>query len=93
MKFLAIFVATMASAMLACGSPTEHVRAVRGIRDWTLFGKSTTTIPTKPTVPPKKPNNLFIGECEEDDKVTLLRESLFSPILKSIKLIADYLHR
>lgn len=69
MKYFAILAAIMTSAMLVGGSPTEHVRTVRGIRDWTLFGKSTTTIPTKPTVPPKKPNNLFIGECEEDDKV------------------------
>lgn len=75
MKNLAIFIVIMASAMLAGGSPTEHVRAERGLLDWRLFGKSTTTIPTKPTVPPKKPNNLFIGECEEDDKVTLLKES------------------
>lgn len=93
MKNLAIFVAIMTGAMLAGGSPTKHVRAVRGILDWKLFGKSTSTVPTKPTVPPIKPNNLFIGECEEDDKVTLLKESLISPILKSIKPFADYLLR
>ena len=44
-------------------------RKARGINIRDFFSKSTTAAPQPSTLPPKLPNNLVIGHCEEDDQV------------------------
>lgn len=44
-------------------------RSSRGIKDWSIFSKTTTVAPLITTIPPKTPNNVEIGHCEENDKV------------------------
>lgn len=46
-------------------------RSARGIKDWNIFAKTSTTTPPSSTVPQKLPNNLEIGQCEDGDKVKL----------------------
>lgn len=45
-------------------------RTVRGIKDWKIFAKPSTEAPQPTTTTVKPQNNLEIGQCEEDDKVS-----------------------
>lgn len=53
-------------------------RSVRGIKDWKIFAKPTTEAPLPSTTTVKAQNNLEIGQCEEDDKVTQVTKLLKS---------------
>lgn len=74
MKVLVILMFSFVfSVLFVLGIPIENTqkvmqRKVRGI-NWPLFSRTSTSAPTTSTVPPKKPNDLVIGDCEEDDKV------------------------
>lgn len=51
------------------GVEESGARNARGLLDWGFFSRSTTSVPETTTEAPKKPNDLVIGECEENDKV------------------------
>lgn len=68
------------------------VASVDGVPiDWNFFSKSTSEAPKPSTEPPKLPNNLLIGECEEDDNVSKLFD-YFHSSFTNINLSSDNLH-
>lgn len=69
LKILIVLVITLIS--LSKGSPLDGKPTLRIERSFLdlILGKSTTKAPVTTTLPPKKPNDLLIGECEDEDKV------------------------
>lgn len=71
-----VYLCTIFGTVTVIGFPANSIRGTisfkrnpRGIKEWNLFSKTTTVSPVTTTVPPKLPNNLDIGHCEDEDKV------------------------